>query len=274
MADRGPHSRECETADSADCFCSCRGTHHGVGAGGKARSISAVTKVEGGHYRVPRAAATGRDAVVAGAEVRKSGAPERGPGIGSDIRGRHDWSQIQANLPDQYNFETGTTQGSNDPLVDAIAARQGFDGPAEVGTAADVDAAVAAGGVELWRAVTSDEAAKQMTTGRYYASTGTQGSGIYTTTNTERADHFTRGLPKASVMHMALRPGAVVANVDDLEEEMDAAKARGDLAVGGPLDDPGRWAAAKGIDAYWKLSANGHRDWIIMNRTALIVQAP
>lgn len=54
--DAGDHSRECETADGTDCFCTCRGTRHGVGTGGRAHgpkvTISKVTSRTGIHYRV------------------------------------------------------------------------------------------------------------------------------------------------------------------------------------------------------------------------------
>lgn len=62
MADGGPHSRECATADGGDCHCECAGTQHGIASmpghkpGGRHGAGVTITPVRSGgkvtHYRV------------------------------------------------------------------------------------------------------------------------------------------------------------------------------------------------------------------------------
>jgi hypothetical protein len=100
-----------------------------------------------------------------------------------------------------------------DEILGDIARRQGFDGLPTVGTAAELDEAVAEGGIELWRGVRGNlpkrigygdeegqihyppnwrasEMHEQWRSGEYKAGDGLYGQGTYTSVDRRAAEHY------------------------------------------------------------------------------------
>jgi len=97
-----------------------------------------------------------------------------------------------------------------DEVVDDLARRQGFDGLPTVGTAAELDEAVAEGGVEMWRGVRGSLPSRsvwdgnvvfhqgsspiayheQWRSGEYRSGNGIYGQGTYTSVDRRVAEHW------------------------------------------------------------------------------------
>lgn len=154
-----------------------------------------------------------------------------------------------------------------------IAESQGFHGKPEVATAAELDAAIAGGAIEMHRHLndgtdsqgnrrTAAEFAEQFRSGSMFAGTGMYGNGTYT--------FAASGEGRGSDLRMALRPDAKLAHVDAIFTEHQ--QWLNALGPGAPerelLYDVGHYAAARGVDA---LEVPGGT-YIVLNRTAVIVQ--
>lgn len=194
-------------------------------------------------------------------------------------------------------IEAGGYQTTNgDEIFARIVADQGFDGPPAVAPAPALDAAVEAGGIEIWRGVktnasmTAADMAEQFRTGALYPGVGVHGSGTYTSIHRETAELFAGRdrdrIDDGRLMRMVLKPDARI--LDEKDPEFDeitrewAAQDRADIgryAGAGPRsvfrDDPGRAAAVAGYDAI-RVSRDewGESDtyYVVLNRTALLVQ--
>lgn len=170
-----------------------------------------------------------------------------------------------------------------DVALGEIAHFNGFDGLPTLG---DVDAVVAAGGVELFRGVSKAEYVEQFKRGDYYPGTGMYGSGIYASTDRNYAAVYSYAT--APPMRMALRPDAKVlsrsqlidAQFGDFEKrhetmmktlrddsaltfEKQTAQMRAEI-----FNNAGRTAAVLGYDAVEQEEGT----WVILNRTALVVE--
>jgi len=193
-----------------------------------------------------------------------------------------------------------------DGMLAAIYRKQGYDGPPRVVTQAEMDELVEAGEViEVWRGIERHQdrftgewtdartLAEQYRTGPYFAGQGVRGNGTYTTTDENRARI---GYSEAGGL---LRIGlAADARVVTYREFMDETIQYGDASerfkrhwhysgaqdesllerasteemIGWILVDEGRLAAAMGIDAI-KVDRGGVGDvYVILNRTATVVQ--
>lgn len=190
-----------------------------------------------------------------------SGDPGGGGGIGSDITESLDAGAILDS--------SGPGRAGRETALRDVLAKQGFDGPPQVGSPAAVDAVVQAGGRELFRG-TSPEAADQLRNGEYpIASISAHGMGIYTDTNQETAAYY-----GDHVVRMALSPNARTTTEEDLRAEAQARSPNWDDGQHVLYMDHGTLAAALGFDAfsYGPSSDPGNRAYVILNRTALTVQ--
>lgn len=203
-----------------------------------------------------------------------------GAGIGRDITADLDL----ADLAPKTGVRGSTRGAAGDPALGDIAGKQGFDAKPAVGSAADVDAVVARGGVELYRGVTEARFAEEFRTGDYFPGLGLYGNGTYTSTARSTAAEYANGKADG-VARMALTPEARTTTLSELERMMEA----DGISVGPSwapndrdrvLGDPGRYAASKGYDAYTidpgssagiNLGA-GEQWWVVLNRGAVVVQ--
>lgn len=115
-----------------------------------------------------------------------------------------------------------------DEQMAAIATQQGFDALPELGTAQQLDAAIAAGGRELWRGTenaggrSGEEFAEDFRTGPVFFGQGISGNGIYTSTDRQKALGYTSGHDMRSVNRMVLKPGAKVITYAEMLDRMAA----------------------------------------------------
>ncbi|MET8878550.1 hypothetical protein, partial [Nocardia sp. NPDC004604] len=198
-------------------------------------------------------------------------------------------------------LDTSDVEAEGDGILGGIYRHQGFDGlPTMVGPGG-IDALLAAGGRELFRGVTEPRYVAQFRTGSYFPGRSaygiSSGNGTYVTTSSKVALHYAEERPDG-VVRMALRPDARVRDIANIHDEhvlvtsvlkneiakltrierptyqviarIDAL--RNQLVV---LGDLGRFAAAKGYDAYRTYGGYWGEDdeyWVILNRTALVVE--
>lgn len=194
-------------------------------------------------------------------------------------------------------YSVGAEAGRHDMALAEIYRRQGFDGrPAEVGWEL-IDEIVysESGSGRLFRGVSSPGHATEFKSGEtHFPGTGDYGNGTYTTTDYDRALRYA-GDREDQVMEMALRPGARMVSYHDLSAEQkkaldpikseltrllddsttDATTRRKELEEKlFILSDRGRFAAAKGYDAYEvdDGTVGRHEEWVILNRTALAIR--
>lgn len=189
-----------------------------------------------------------------------------GPGIGSDIHASID---MDALADDAANADT--VFGGTDSIQNAIAKEQGFTGLPDLGSKEDLDEAIADGGTELHRGFSETAHADQFKNGDYFASQGASGVGIYTTDDSSVSDDFVSKGNGGQAVRMVLRPGAKVATYKQINKKMDELEDDGDLHEL-LVEDVGRAATALGYDAYHKKYHDGGEVWIVLNRTALLVE--
>lgn len=188
-------------------------------------------------------------------------------------------------------------ESAADGVLAELARVQGFDRLPVLGGPADVDAVVAARGQELFRGVNNPRYAEEFKTGPYFAGqleTSSFGAGTYASTDREVALGYANDRPEG-VIRMALRPGARVTDIDSLSTEMaevdrelgselrllegverspeqnlrrDEVNGQRDLI----LSDMGRYATARGYDAYHLGLDSGDPTWVLLNRSALTVE--
>jgi hypothetical protein len=191
-----------------------------------------------------------------------------------------------------------------DRKLGAIAQRQGFDAPAQNVDSATLDAAVASGWVEIWRGTNDSPAAsgetqlERLRRGDWELSRGIYGNGVYTSERRETADEFAAHRAGGRVVRMGLDPQAKLVDLDDLRKEhrawmksqrkltenermMFTSDPEADLIK--IMEDPGRFAAARGYDAIrivgkddgaYKYPRGQKRatQYAVLNRSVLMIQ--
>lgn len=172
----------------------------------------------------------------------------------------------------------------------AAAEQAGFTGPPVVASDAELDAAVAAGGVDMWRGVnqgydtrtgrdlTPEETIEQLRTGDAYYGQGIYGNGMYFGDDHQISSEYAGGQrffepggrPQraGAVVRAVLRPGSKVIEFEDARDQRDAwarqmeqvpvdERMRPDQAkewqrrVQMVSGDLGAWAALMGYDAIY-----------------------
>lgn len=224
---------------------------------------------------------------------------------GSDLIDKLDYERLHALLPTGSTLISGDT---SDPALGEIYREQGFHGRPEVVSRAELERRVTQGGwILLYRGIGSSgargpdgggttnadrarvmrERADQFRgAGDHYPGTGVRGSGTYVDTNPDTAQDYTEpdedhewGPERwPGLLRMALRSDARIADWEEIEEAWQPLVER--LKDGGlpqeqyaatfrVLGDEGRRAAVLGYDA---IRLRGGRRYMILNRTALVVQ--
>lgn len=201
-----------------------------------------------------------------------------GPGSATD---RLDELAAEANA-DVAGFKARSAETPKSPVdlhLQQIGTAQGFGATPQVGTRAEVDAAVAAGWTETWRGVmpsasgvTPAQINEQLRTGAYGPGRGYYGNGYYVAERRLTAENFRGSEPLTnepagggadfdlsdldpvdepdSLLRIAIDPAAKTADFDELAAEMKQWIAS--QSAGSPsavvFADVGRYAAARGID--------------------------
>ena len=187
--------------------------------------------------------------------------------------------------------ETGT---HGDEFMFEMATDLGYAGRPTRVPSGEVDAAVAAGGTEVWRGVSDETYAEALVTGPYYAGQGFRGSGIYVAHGEDgrtRAVSYaqappTRGIAaktdRPTVQRMALHPQANVVEYEEIRGRAEAEhkrlaeklrspglseKASEEEVLAEVARDPARYAMSQGYDAIRINDAEMN----VLNRTALLV---
>ena len=175
-------------------------------------------------------------------------------------------------------FDIFSAGPRNDKGLEAIAAKQGFDGPAQLVDQAQFDQLARESGYTLYRGVGAYTNAQgeeisgnaiitDFATGQYYAGTGVSGNGIYSTSKVDTAQAYAdKEGTNGALISMTILPGSQIANYDQVRLVLNEMQ---DPANPGGLD-VGRVLAAKGFDGYVTVG-NGVPATIILNRTALAV---
>ncbi|MET9491405.1 hypothetical protein [Nocardia sp. NPDC006630] len=196
----------------------------------------------------------------------------------------------------------GTASLGTSPTFEKIQRLQGFDGPVTIATPHEVDAAVAAGGQELFRGFEEDRYVDAFVTDPVRPGGGTTGSGTYASPLESVALHYTDpartqdlSTRQARVVRMALRPDAKTTTLRALESERNrtltqvarelrvvrnkANPTAGDTARYAALLDKelafadiGQYGALRGWDAIDGSDTWRNREWVVLNPTALLIQ--
>lgn len=162
-----------------------------------------------------------------------------------------------------------------DLLLHGIAVEQHFDGEPKVVSAAELDELIASGQPELWRGVKARESGRtaadineELRNGPVYYGAGIYGNGVYTALRENHAHAFSDGTTGA-VSRMTLRPDARVGDYEEIRREWSSyANGIQDPTVYDFMGDPGRYAAARGWDAY----VTPEQSIVVLNRTALVIE--
>lgn len=157
----------------------------------------------------------------------------------------------------QYDGKTA------DGRLAAIGNMQGFDDTPTVASKKEVDRLLATGDyIEVWRGVkgnsyraagkTAAQINEEMRSGPAYYGKGIFGNGYYLATQKSVATQYADNT-KNSIARILIPKSAITEHYDKVEREAHAAsssrsKAKGNTYEEGTLYDPGRWAAAKGVD--------------------------
>jgi hypothetical protein len=194
---------------------------------------------------------------------------------------------------EQHPNEIGRHQQHADPLMGGLAKENGFDGPAEQADAARIQEEIDRGGLDTWRGVepivrygevmvSAEDMAKDYRTGTAWYGTGGGANGIYTTTSHDAATRYAGGR-QGTAWRIVLRHDAKTIGHIDLAtqhaEWMSSARRREGRREDMILDDPGRFAMARGYDAIVAPltdpatgESSGETYVVILNRTATLVE--
>lgn len=208
-------------------------------------------------------------------------------------RGSDRLAEVAAHYRDNPREYEGRRRKSYDTHYDVslkeIVELQGFDAKPQVATRAELDAAVAAGWVEVWRGVspnpktgrTPAEINNEFRFGAFEPGRGVYGNGVYASRRRNTAETYRDRDPKGnlpigggpdfgpedfpdeprpdSMLRLAVDPAARTVDYDELKAEV--AGYLQALPEGSPeaavLADVGRYAAARGYDV---LIVRGHGD--------------
>lgn len=188
--------------------------------------------------------------------------------------------------------------GEGDPVLKALYAAQGFDGLPHLVEDSQLAEHIQNGEAELFRGVEGMHYAKAYQTGDYFAGRGVYGNGTYTAMTTEGTSEETSAQHCASgygdnVLHLSVLPNTTAITsgrllkefstyTKDIQDKASAAFDQKNYEQGRQyerllqlIDEPGRFATAKGYDAIYvdrstvKSSRGKLSDFlVILNRTA------
>lgn len=216
-----------------------------------------------------------------------------GVGSGKDIASSElarDYGQVtESKLAKELRLKDTDPSHRGDPVLKDIAHRQGFDGEADLVDEETFNKVVANGGTVTYRGITDyhdgpgpdakyiqgdAEITQQFAKGSYHAGGGVYGSGTYTSTEIEVANHYAfEDGSSGAVVKMAIKPNARIATPLQWHEARQTVKNGKGGFIG--ADNEGRLLAAKGFDGYRILSPNVDNpssNFIVMlNRKALVV---
>jgi len=195
-----------------------------------------------------------------------------GGGVSASRSELSEWSDDVDNLMNLAGKPTGLRPDSarieGDKALQEIARIQGFTGLPQHG---DMDAAEKAGGLRLFRGLHGENAQKYsdaFRSGDYHAGFGTYGNGTYTSRSEDIARTYMEvGMgsnPTGVLDEMVLAPDAKITSWQHLLEMIAPEGLPPYTDV--PWYDMGRYAAAKGYDAF--TAPDG--EVIILNRTKLV----
>ncbi len=221
------------------------------------------------------------------------------PSKGKNLVG--DKTAIDKLRQDVKHARTAYDGKTADGRLAAIGAMQGYDDTPTVVSKSEMDRLLATGDyIEVWRGVKGTGSSRyggksaadineDMRSGTAYYGKGIFGNGYYLATQRSVARQYSDGT-KNSVLRALIPKSAVMAQYDQMQREAHAAssptsKAKGARFEQGTLYDPGRWAAAKGIDGIeiqhhhtspggWArhVAASGKPAYNWLNRSVLIIQ--
>jgi hypothetical protein len=181
-----------------------------------------------------------------------------------------------------------------DEFMYELARDMGFAGKPHKVAEADLAQRIEAGDIELFRGVTDESYARELTDGSYFAGQGFRGNGIYAAADGDARRHatayaqapptsgITGKTDKPVVIHMALLGHARIEDYDKVSAEAKrvATVAQRDMQSASDerarleaerryhvARDPSRFAMSQGIDA---VRVSG-QEYVILNRTALVV---
>ncbi|WP_280234557.1 GntR family transcriptional regulator, partial [Nocardia cyriacigeorgica] len=198
---------------------------------------------------------------------------------GRDLIGALDYQTINAAInPDEHR----------DDGLALIWRDQGFDGLPTIAGADGLDAVIEAGGVELFRGLAEPSYVEMFRSGSHFPGKGVHGNGTYAATTRNVADGYGGGDAGGGLVRMALRPDAKKIDLATLRKQQAAALASIERKLRWTpwpwrnaarreelqhrrevLRDLGRFAAARGYDAY-EIGQYGY--WVVLNRTAVVVE--
>jgi hypothetical protein len=192
-----------------------------------------------------------------------------------------------------------------DGRLAAIGAQQGFDDTPTVVDKKEIDRLLATGDyIEAWRGVsgsgghnwrshnsggkTAAQINEEMRSGPAYYGKGIFGNGYYLATNKRVVDGYADGT-KGSIVRILIPKTAITQKYDKVSKQSHAnprhSKAKGNNYEDSTFYDPGRYAAAKGIDGIeiepWHTSPGGGAAHVAkpgqpaynwLNRSVLIIQ--
>jgi len=189
-------------------------------------------------------------------------------------------ARLNASPANVQLFRQRMAQANYDVVLADVGKLQGFDGLPQVGTKAELDAAVGSGWTELWRGVvgsglsTPADINGRLRAGAYEPGRGLYGNGWYFSERRITAENFRFREPKTNfpagggadfelsdledgddapdgLVRMALSPQARVIDYDDLVKLRDRwqASQRSGTPASLAFSDPGRLATALGYDA-------------------------
>lgn len=184
-----------------------------------------------------------------------------------------------------------------DGRLAAIGAMQGFDDTPTVVSKSEMDRLLATGDyIEAWRGVrgthgkSSAAINEEFRSGPAYYGKGIFGNGYYLATQKDVARKYA-DTSKNSIVRILIPKSAITAQYADMQREARANSSRRSQVKGGSYEDgtlydPGRWAAAKGVDGIeikhdttndtggWArhVAAPGKPAFNWLNRSVLIVQ--
>lgn len=180
-------------------------------------------------------------------------------------------------------YDGGGVGPHGDEALHDIAARQGFEGPAQSVSAKDMDAGIRQGDAEMFRGVkashdgklTPGQVHERMRSGEPYHGLGFSGNGTYLSNSRTLASGY------GTVGRYALHRDARVVDYRQLQhEQTDYIRSVGrDSPQGRVFSDPGRYAAARGYDAIrWRRGEEAGKqpgeedEFIVLNRTAMLAE--
>jgi hypothetical protein len=190
-------------------------------------------------------------------------------------------AQVEANPLTSAQLGARNREARFDVALAELAAKQGFDGLPQIGTAAELDDAVASGWTEVWRGVqgssqsTAAAINSRLRTGAYEPGRGLYGNGWYTSVRRITAENYRGREPKTnfpagggadfelsdldgpqepdSMVRFAISPQARVVEYDELKSLRDkwlAGQAGKNPELRAYFSDLGRFASALGYDAF------------------------